>query len=329
MSGATWLLLNLILAVAAGVTTVGMRKLSHTKLPDYKLEEKDEKQGNASKPDTQQARTQRPAPKPPTAASDDIWQKTLFRPDRAEEIATADEQQPQNQVDAQQANADFELVGIARIGLPDKAVPVAIINQKNARNRGGRNMAPGPRGGRPGRPQPNAPATNNAPPVKLKHTFKVGDVINQSGYTLTEINVEAKSVVLTRNAERLTLAITMGDDKSRQRKDASVNARLELQKQRERRDAEARAAQNKGKETKETEEANAGQARPQDAKATPKGDPGNNPPPPPNFPGRQGNSGPPAFNRGANRPGGGFRGGTARSGSSAAANSGNRPDAQR
>jgi len=324
MSGATWLLLNLILAVAAGVTTVGMRNLSRTKLPDYKLEEKDEKQGTATKQDPQQSKSQRPAPKPPTAASDDIWQKTLFRPDRAEEIATADEQQPQNQVDVQQANADFELVGIARIGLPDKAVPVAIINQKNANSRGGRGMAPGPRGGRPGRPQPNAPATNNAPPVKLKHTFKVGDVINQSGYTLTEINIEAKSVILTRNAERLTLAITMGDDKSRQRKDASVNARLELQKQRERRDAEARAAQNRAKESKETEEANAGQQRPQDAKATPKGDPGNNPPPPPNFPGRPGGSGPPTFNRSANRPGG-----TARGGFSATANPGNRPDGQR
>jgi len=303
MSGATWLLLNLILAVAAGVTTVGMRKLSHNKLPDYKVEEKDEQQGNAAKADTQHAKDQRPAPKLPTAASDDIWQKSLFRPDRAEEVATAEEQQPQNQVDVQQANADFELVGIARIGLPDKAVPVAIINQKNANSRGGRNIGPGGRN-RPGmRQPPNTPAAN-ATPIKLKHTFKVGDVINQSGYTLTEINVDAKSVVLTRNAERLTLAITMGDDKSRQRKDASVNARLEVQKQRERRDAESKAAQARARETKETEETNGGQQRPQDAKATPKGDPGNNPPPPPNFPGRPGSSGPPNFNRGVNRSGG-------------------------
>ena len=44
MSGATWLLLNLILVVAAGVTTVGMRNFTKTKLPDYQIEEKEEKQ---------------------------------------------------------------------------------------------------------------------------------------------------------------------------------------------------------------------------------------------------------------------------------------------
>ena len=318
MSGATWLLLNLILVVAAGVTTVGMRNFTKTKLPDYQIEEKEEKQ-NSGKQTTPATRENRPVSKPPAAASDDIWQKSLFRPDRAEEVATADDQQdPANKVDAQQANADFELVGIARIGLPDKSAPVAIINQKNASNRNARNLPPGARGRPgPGPGRPGGPASaSTTPEVKLKHTFKVGDVINQSGYTLTEIDVDKKSVILTRGAERLTLTITMGDDKSRLRKDASVNARLEQQRQRDRKEADARAAAAKAR-PQETKDANNsgtapnGQPRPQETKATPKGDPGNNPPPPPSFPSVQGNGGPGPFNRGAgNRTGGNFRGST-------------------
>ena len=314
MSGATWLLLNLILVVAAGVTTVGMRNFSKSKLPDYQIEEQDEKQ-SSGKQATPTVRESRPAPKPPTAASDDIWQKSLFRPDRAEEVATAEDQQDAaNKVDAQQANADFELVGIARIGLPDKSAPVAIINQKNPSNRNARNLPPGRGrpGPGPGSGRPGGPAAPAAPEVKLKHTFRVGDVINQSGYTLTEINIDKKSVILTRGAERLTLTITMGDDKSRQRKDASVNARLEQQRQRDRKEADARAAAAKtrpqeGKDASNGGTAPNGQPKPQETKATPKGDPGNNPPPPPSFPSVQGNGGPGPFNRSAGRSGGNFR----------------------
>ncbi len=267
MNSLAWTLICVALLGTAVTATVSLRKSMKTQLPAF------EETTDTTKPPP--ATTTAPSPRqtaaqPSRAADsqdslDDIWQKSLFRPDRTEEIAQ-DEPSKEDAIDQRQANSEFELVGIAQIGEPGAATPIAIIRQRGntpaaqraprpggppgsnqprgfqpgARMRPGmpsnfpRNMPPGGFGPQPGMmgPAPEEPAAATAE-TRLKTTFKVGDSVNKTGYVLSAIDVAANSVTLTRNGEELVLTIILGDAQSIQRKEVAVANAETLRRERE------------------------------------------------------------------------------------------------
>ncbi len=237
MNSVSWLFLNALLIFGAILSTITMRSIAVPELPAIEAREnagKDSKGGkNDSPPQDDQL-----SPQPRTLTMDDIWEKSLFRPDRTEktESAEADDNEQQTA-----EKSDFELTGIAWMGLPGQAKPVAVIKQRQTlpprrtttrRVIGGRRI-----------PQPAGPAHDSDEANKaLNVVFAVGDAINDTGYILIEINIEENSAVLKKNAERVELKIDFGNDASLQRKTAAVNEASTRQKQREAAETQTTAA---------------------------------------------------------------------------------------
>lgn len=148
---------------------------------------------------------------------DVLWQATLFRPERTEDLSVVSAEA--SAVPA--AAFDLELVGLARIG--ERAVAV-IVQHRSAPVR--RVLPAGVLGRSPLRrpttpaPEPEPAPMPEGPPDR--HVYKAGDAIGDSGYSLKEIRFAEKEVVLVRGSEERTLKLETADDQSSSRRDAAA-----------------------------------------------------------------------------------------------------------
>lgn len=227
MNSLSWMILNLVLLVAAISSRPLMKKLSSPELPPIEQEEKSSRESKGVRAEPLLASGREPA----HLAMDELWEKSLFCPERTERNALDGEA---GETPAQAAEkSDFELTGIAWIGRPGEVKPVAVIKQQKAQPRTatrGRSSAPR------GRVAVRRPAQAQAAPEPEKPQnviFAEGDLINDSGYTLLEINTDENSVILARGSERLELKIEFGSAASSERKSLAVTEAINRQKLRE------------------------------------------------------------------------------------------------
>jgi hypothetical protein len=159
---------------------------------------------------------------------DVLWQQTLFRAERTEDVTQA----PVEDAAAAAQPIDLELVGLARIG--ERAVAVIV----QYRGQPPRRPTPGPvpvgaagrspvrrtPPARPAVPSPVASAAEGAPEGPPdRHVYKEGDKVGDSGYTLKEIRLKGKEVVLVRGSEERILKLDDTDDQSANRREVAAN----------------------------------------------------------------------------------------------------------
>ncbi len=233
MSTFAWVIVNAVLLGSAIVSVKLACELPDTiKAEQQKIEAAKEKSTKKEKPaPSKAARTTATAKNEPSVPQiqrhtlDDIWKKSLFTPDRTENPPSdtvATQQQPEQEI----VNADLELTGIAQIG--DN--PIAIIRQK-VQTRPSRNVR------LPGRTRPGMPP----PPTRtqqlqdqdskepIKKIFRVGDVINKTGYVVKSIEPSERKVVITRNGKDEILTSEFGDSQSSSRKQEALTYQKEVQ----------------------------------------------------------------------------------------------------
>lgn len=214
------LLATCLLAFGAVWGTLSARKACEVEPIDLSVKQKtrDKGQNAASAANSRLAQQQGQEGRLFSAETklDELWSKTLFKPERQE----IEETQNAENLAEQQVNAEFELAGIASLGLPGKAEPVAIIRirQNTARNTRGnspRSTRGGSGGMRPPQPQQQQqvqPATN------VKTVFRKGEPINNTGYTLAAIYPKEKMVELSRGRDVIKLYIEYNSELSQQRR---------------------------------------------------------------------------------------------------------------
>jgi len=131
---------------------------------------------------------------------DVLWRKTLFRPERTEEVApeTVDGEPAPKPTDT-----DMELTGMGRIN--EEAA--AIILVKRIRTK---------------RPRRGPGAKTPAKPEKTKRVYKLGDEVAGTGYVVKEISFN--EVLLVRGNEERTLKLESGDASSEQRRTQAAQA---------------------------------------------------------------------------------------------------------
>ena len=130
-----------------------------------------------------------------TARLDPLWQNSLFRPGRTEDISdTVGGTTPE----AGAKSADMELIGIGSMGKES----AAIISLPD-RGKGG--IKPGLR--------PGDPAAK-APPA-VKRVFKLGEAVLDTGFSVKEIRLD--EVVLVRGEEERILKLEKGTPASKSR----------------------------------------------------------------------------------------------------------------
>lgn len=233
MSTFAWVIVNAVLLGSAIVSVKLACELPDTiKAEQQKIEAAKEKSTKKEKPapskaarTTATAKNEPSVPKIQRNTLDDIWKKSLFTPDRTENLPgdnVATQQQPEQEI----VNADLELTGIAQIG--DK--PIAIIRQK-VQARPSRNVRlPGRT--RPGMPPPPTRTQQLQEPESkepIKKIFRVGDVINKTGYVVKSIEPNERKVVITRNGKDEILTIEFGDSQSSSRKQEALTYQKEIQ----------------------------------------------------------------------------------------------------
>jgi hypothetical protein len=154
--------------------------------------------------------------------ADTLWQQTLFRPERTEDIT----QPAAEEVAAGAVAVDLELVGLARIGERFVAVIVSYRGQPRRAAPGAPGMAPTARRGAAARAAAAAPAGPGAEAVPEgppdRHVYKVGDKIGESGYVLKEIRLKEKEAVLARGSEERVLKLDATDEQSSGRREVAV-----------------------------------------------------------------------------------------------------------
>lgn len=270
MNGLSWLSLIIALAMGAVLSTSAMKHLAQPLPPMAKVD--DGKDAKAAKNTPEESRQVVALPSAKNQLDmDDLWEKSLFNPQRTERVPDATDAQADTQ--AEQVNAEFELVGIARIGTPENAKPVAIIKQKTQPVRDRRVMTR-PLRGRPA-PPPTPDPEDEKSSKAVQKIFRVGETLMNTGYVVDEINPQDNSVTLSRNGEKVTLKIQLADKQDSARRDSVVNdaltAREKLQAAQE---AETKAAQAAAQAALAAQAARTATAQ----AATP-------PPPPPPIPG--------------------------------------------
>ncbi|NLZ61003.1 MAG: hypothetical protein GX901_10120 [Lentisphaerae bacterium] len=243
MNGFSWLIINAVLLLGAlGSWNLGKR-LARPELPAINNDASALKESRPLRLDSGQVYAQGRQSLP----MDELWERSLFCPERTERSGGESES---SESESAPVNSEFELTGLAWIGLPGEVKPVAVIKQQvlaarraapraavaarpgglrtqvTARNRMVQARATGQR-----QPEADAGAAEPAKPQKL--VFAVGDQINDSGYVLTEINTAENSVLLMRGAERLELQIEFGSAASAERKDVAVTEAASRARQRE------------------------------------------------------------------------------------------------
>ncbi len=235
MNSLSWIILNVALIFVAISSRTVMKKLSNPELPAIEQEEKSPRESKGGRAETSPAVRNRTE----LLALDQLWEKSLFCPERTERNILDGEA---GETPAEAAEkSDFELTGIAWIGLPGEVKPVAVIKQQKGQQRTvNRGRTTAVRGRSPARAAPQAATEPEKPQNVL---FSEGDLINDSGYTLMEINTRENSAILARGSERLELKIEFGSAASSERKDHAVTEAARRQIQREREDTLQPAAQ--------------------------------------------------------------------------------------
>lgn len=140
---------------------------------------------------------------------DELWEKTLFRPERTEDVVTPDDPTAQEE---QREQAQMELIGVGKIG--DK--PVAIILEKAAPRRRVRRLVRG----RPRSGKQEEEDDDDSSSTKTQHIYREGSEVGSTGYTVSSIGFN--EVVLVRGDEEMTLRLEAGDDQSQNRRDKAV-----------------------------------------------------------------------------------------------------------
>ena len=162
-----------------------------------------------------------------------LSRQSLFRDTRTEE--TDDPYADGNaasKADEDEVNRTFELIGIARIGKPDEAAPVAIIEDVSKLN----SRVPGRFPMRPGMsPQPRGaqPAQSVSAPTEKasRKIYKVGDIIGTSNYRIKEIVVEEDKVILVRGGKEVALTIDVANTKNSVRRERVKKEEIDKQAQ--------------------------------------------------------------------------------------------------
>jgi hypothetical protein len=274
MNSLSWLLLITALAIGAVLSTSATKYLAKPLPPMAKSELVKEAKSAKSTPEESRPMLVAMPSSKNQLDLDDLWEKTLFNKQRTERIADAAEAQADAQ--AEQVNAEFELVGIARIGTPEDAKPIAIIKQKVQPARSRRVMTRAIRGRPVPTPAPAAEEETSSKPVQK--IFRVGDSLMNTGYVVDEIKPEDNSVLLSRGGETVILKIQLADKQDSMRRDSVVNealtAREKLQAAQEAESKAAQAAAQAARTAQAAQGAQAGQAAPAAAPPPP-------PPPPP------------------------------------------------
>ena len=137
--------------------------------------------------------------------SDELWQKTLFRPERTEETAAAGEKKDQDDPEA----FELELVGIGIIGSESAAIILEKRNRRSARRSSRRRT-------------PTTPAKKNAPKERTQHVYRIDDVVGDTGYKVKEIKFD--EVMLVRGDEERILKLESGDTASEARRTTAVKS---------------------------------------------------------------------------------------------------------
>lgn len=144
-----------------------------------------------------------------------LWRRSLFRPERTEDIevkAEADKaaEEPLRKV-------EFELVATGMI--KDRWVAVLEVNQGPVSR-----PPPTPNRGGVGRPPTGRLSTPKEPakPPRTRHVYKVGDAVEETGYTVIEIH--KSDVLLRKGEEDLVVSLETADETSQARRDAAVQA---------------------------------------------------------------------------------------------------------
>lgn len=228
MNRLSWLSLIIALAMGAVLTTSAIKHLTKPLPPLPKNDGVKEAKATKPTPDENRQVPTRPSSIPNTDM-DDLWEKSLFNALRTERIADAAEAQADQQND--QVNAEFELIGIARIGSPDNAQPIAIIKQKTAGAPRGRAIPIRPTRGRVSAPPPQAPPNPESKNEKVQKIFRIGEKLLNSGYVLQAITPQENSVLLVRGSEEVTLKIQLSDKEDSVRRDNVVNEALAVRQQ--------------------------------------------------------------------------------------------------
>ncbi len=176
---------------------------------------------------------------PAGASLDELWQNTLFLPERTEREAGSDGMTPEEAARAAQLAAqkiEFELIGIAQMALPGReSEPVAVLRNKVSAGRPGGRPVPGGRP-MPGRTMPAASVASTAP---AKQVFRVGEKINETGYAVKAIDAAARVVEVVRGSEVVTLTINFASSEANLRRNVAVQDAL--RKRNEEAAAQARA----------------------------------------------------------------------------------------
>ncbi|MFA6930324.1 MAG: hypothetical protein WCT05_08355 [Lentisphaeria bacterium] len=266
MNRFSWFILNILLLAVAASSWVLMRKLSVPELPEITQEEKVSREGKMARSEVVLTDRKRPA----QLSLEELWEKSLFCPERTER----NDSEGGTEAAAQPAEkSEFELTGIAWMGAPGEVKPVAVIKQQKQPpprpvSRRGRTITTR------GRTATRTDSVNEQEAEKpQKVIFAVGDLINDTGYTLSEINTKENSALLVRGSERIELKIDFGSDASLQRRDVAVDEAANRQKQREAEEKQKAAAQ---------------AAKPADAAANAAANAVGQPPSPPNASGTGG-----------------------------------------
>ena len=241
MPGLAWIILNAALVVVCIGGTVAVRRRPAPKPVQLEAEAPRVEEGRKT------ALADAKAPErglPADAALDELWQNTLFLPERAEREAGTDGMTPEEAARAAQLAAqkiEFELIGIAQMALPDKeSEPVAVLRNKMAgRGSAGRPMPGGPSRNMPNRPVAGVPASASAT-APVKQIFRVGEKINETGYTVKSIDAADRVVEVVRGSEVVKLTINFASSEANQRR--NIVAMEAVRKRNEEAAAQARQA---------------------------------------------------------------------------------------
>jgi len=230
MPGIAWIILNAVLVVAAIGGTVAVKRRPApvpVALEESAAKSDDGKKAAAANAPAASTKKVVAASNglPADASLDDLWRHTLFLPTREEIEATEGGMSPEEAARAAALAAqkiDFELIGIAQMASPGKeAEPVALLRNKVASNgrAQGRRFGNG-QPGRPGSPGNNAAVPNVASSAPTQLVFRVGEMVNSTGYKVKSIDVANRAVEVERGAEVVKLTINFTSEEANQRRNA-------------------------------------------------------------------------------------------------------------
>ncbi len=141
------------------------------------------------------------APSPVLNYLDGLWQQSLFRPERTEDMEVAE-----GAVEAvPQGSTDLELIGVGIIGKDAAAI---ILIKEN-----------------PGRRTPGRQEDKRTRAAGNRHVFRKGAAVGDTGYVLKDISLNR--VVLQRGSEERVLQLESSDAASAERSAKAVAATTE------------------------------------------------------------------------------------------------------